>query len=156
MNSAILLIGSNIEPERNSRQAISLLQSMVRIERFSRPWVIPSFGSPGPDFINIAVQISTELSKEEIKQDVIGTIENQLGRVRQGNKNAPRTIDLDIILFNGELIDKDIWRRPYVVLPVADLAPELARPGDHLLLHEIADGLQASLPVRVMDGSLRD
>jgi 2-amino-4-hydroxy-6-hydroxymethyldihydropteridine diphosphokinase len=124
---------------------------MVWVDRISRAWVTPSFGSPGPDFINIAVQISTDLGKKEIKEKVISQIEQKLKRVRNSDKNAPRTIDLDIILFNGELVDTEIWRRPYVALPVAELAPNLVHPGDNRLLHEIAGDMQQSIPARLME-----
>ena len=94
---------------------------MVQVERVSRAWVIPSFGSPGPNFVNFAVQISTGMTRDELKEKVIAEIEHRLKRVRSSDKNAPRTIDLDIILFNDELVDTEIWRRPYIALPVADL-----------------------------------
>jgi 2-amino-4-hydroxy-6-hydroxymethyldihydropteridine diphosphokinase len=151
MNSACLLIGSNIEPERNTQRALAMLRSMVTVDQVSRAWVIPSFGSPGPDFINLAVQISTGLSKAELKSMVISEIERKLHRVRSSDKNAPRTIDLDIILFNDELQDPEIWRRPYVVLPVADLEPELRHPSNDLSLREIADKIQRATPFRQID-----
>jgi len=151
MNSACISIGSNIEPIHNTQQALILLQSMVQVERVSRAWVIPSFGSPGPNFVNFAVQISTGMTRDELKEKVIAEIEHRLKRVRSSDKNAPRTIDLDIILFNDELVDTEIWRRPYIALPVADLVPGLVNPGDHRLLREVASDMQQSTPARLMD-----
>ncbi len=151
MNSACLLVGSNIEPIQNTRKAMAFLRSMVQVERISRAWVIPSIGSPGPDFINFAVQIATVFTKEELKTNIIAEIERTLKRVRSSDKNAPRTIDIDIILFNGELIDTEIWNRPYVALPVADLVPDLPHPGDDLSLHEVARDMQLTTPVHLLD-----
>jgi 2-amino-4-hydroxy-6-hydroxymethyldihydropteridine diphosphokinase len=138
MNSAFLLIGSNIDPEKNTRKAMQLLHSMVEITAVSRTWEIPSIGSPGPNFINFAVGIRTLLDAAEIKQQVIGKIETDLNRIRSKDKNAPRTIDIDIIVFNDNLLDIEIWNRPYVALPISDLLPELKRPRDSIKLREVA------------------
>ena len=100
MNSAILLIGSNIDPLENTRCAMAMLRGMAEITAISRIWEIPSMGSPGPNFINFAVEIMTHLSASEIKQQVNGKIETALKRERSSDKNAPRTIDIDIIVYN--------------------------------------------------------
>jgi 2-amino-4-hydroxy-6-hydroxymethyldihydropteridine diphosphokinase len=153
MNTAYLLVGSNIEPLHNAQQAMILLRSMVQIERISRTWVIPSIGSPGPDFINFAVEIKTDLGRVELKEKIISQIEQALKRVRSSDKNAPRTIDIDIILFNGELLDSEIWHRPYVALPIADLAPDLHYPGGQIPLREIAQEMQLTTPAHLFNQS---
>jgi len=149
MNTAFLLVGSNIDPVLNTQKAITLLGERVQIEKTSRTWEIPSFGSPGPNFINFAVQITTSLSSSELKDKVISQIEVSLKRVRSSDKNAPRTIDIDIILFNGELFDPNIWSRPYSILPMADLAPDLIHPDSGLRLHEIAQEIERSGMVKL-------
>ena len=144
MNTAILLVGSNIDPVQNTQKAMTLLESMVQIEKTSRTWEIPSIGSPGPNFINFAVQIRTSLTSSELKDKVISPIEQSLKRMRSSDKNAPRTIDIDIILFNGQLLDPNIWIRPYAALPMADLAPDLIHPDTGLRLREIAAEIERS------------
>ena len=141
MNSAILLIGSNIDPLENTRGAMALLRGKAEIIAISRIWEIPSMGSPGPNYINFAVEMRTPLTASEIKKQVIGNIETDLKRVRSSDKNAPRTIDIDIIMFNNELLDQEIWDRPYIALPVSDLLPQLQQPQDGRKLHEIAPKL---------------
>lgn len=64
--------------------------------------------------MNTAAWISTPLSAEELKTQVISVIENRLGRVRTADKYAPRTIDLDIILFDEQVIDDNLWTRDFL------------------------------------------
>jgi 2-amino-4-hydroxy-6-hydroxymethyldihydropteridine diphosphokinase len=142
MNSAYLLIGSNIEPVQNIQKALVLLRSKVKVIEISRAWETPSYGSPGPNFINLATQILTGYDLNQLKQNVIASIERSLKRIRTADKNAPRTIDIDIILFNDEILEKAIWELPHLILPFADLLPKLKRPADSLNLCEISQEIQ--------------
>lgn len=154
MNTAFLLVGSNIDPVQNTQKAMTMLGSMVQIEKTSRTWEIPSIGSPGPNFINFAVQITTSLTRSELK-DVISGIEQSLKRARSEDKNAPRTIDIDIILFNDELLDPKIWSRPYAALPMAGLVPDLIQPDTGLRLREIALEIEHSGIVKLFNDPIR-
>ena len=108
------------------------------------------------NFFNTAVLIQTPLSAAEVKETIIATIETKLKRVRQVDKNAPRTIDLDIALFNDSVFnyelsdgstrrvpDKDILRFPHVAVPLADLLPDMPHPETGELLSSIAARLLA-------------
>ena len=110
-----------------------------------------------PNFFNTAVLIQTPLSAAEVKETIIATIETQLKRVRQADKNAPRTIDIDIALFNDSVFDyelsdgstrrvpdKDILRFPHVAVPLADLLPDMPHPETGELLSTIAANLLAA------------
>ena len=55
------------------------------------------------------------------------TIETELGRKRTANKNGPRTIDLDIVVFNGEIIDQDYYRYPFVKTVVDEIFKQIRR-----------------------------
>ncbi len=57
-----------------------------------------------PNFLNAAVLIETDLTAAELKEQVLQVIERELGRVRTADKNAPRTIDLDIALFGDQVL----------------------------------------------------
>ncbi len=50
-------------------------------------------------------------------------IESGLGRVRTGNKNGPRTIDLDILVWNGEVVDDDVYEREFLKTSIRELLP---------------------------------
>jgi 7,8-dihydro-6-hydroxymethylpterin-pyrophosphokinase len=75
------------------------------------------------------------------KQEILGPIEAKLGRVRTADKYAPRTIDLDITIFDGQVLDADLWKRVYLALIFAELAPDLHNPQTRETLHETASRL---------------
>ncbi len=80
-------------------------------------------GSPGPRFLNAIAWISTPLDLDKFKAEVLAPIEQALGRVRTADKNAPRTIDLDVIVFDERVLDNNLWQRDFIVLPLAELRP---------------------------------
>ena len=90
------------------------------------------------------------------KANVLHVIEQELGRVRTADKNAPRTIDLDIALFNDEVLDvgarhipdPDIIKHAHVSVPLADVAPEYRHPETGQTLWEIADRASTGKIVR--------
>lgn len=128
MHQAILLLGSNIFPVENIPTSIALLQEYCRILSESPVWETQAVGNPGPNFLNVAVKIETGLASEDFKWQVARPIEDQLGRVRTPDKNAPRTIDIDIILWDGQVVDANLWTRVYIALPVSALAPDVIDP----------------------------
>ena len=119
-----LLLGSNIQPEKNLTLGLNLLRNMITISQLSSVWETPSVGSSGPDFLNLAVLITTSLKATELKAQVLRPLEKQLGRVRSANKNAPRTFDADIILFDDRLLDQNLWSYAHRAVPVAEVLPD--------------------------------
>ncbi len=93
-----LNIGSNIEPEINLPKTIDLLARHGEVQAVSNAWQSHPIGASGPDFMNACVLLSTQLDPQELKSKIISFIETSLGRVRSVDKNAPRTIDIDIIM----------------------------------------------------------
>ena len=160
--SALLSLGSNIEPELNLPAAASLLA-----DRFHRVGVSRVFETQpvevidGGPFLNSAVEILCPLTPLELKFEVLRPLEKMLGRVRTGDRNAPRTIDLDISLFadlvisdpEGGLVipDPDILTCAHVAIPLADLAPDRRHPQTLQTLEEIARRLETS-SLRVVQG----
>lgn len=101
------------------------------------------------DFLNLAAKITTDLAPITLKHTVLDWIERELGRVRDPhNKNAPRTIDLDISLWNNDVFeygekpwrvpDPDIMRFAHVAVPLAEIAPDYVHPTEKVTLAEIA------------------
>jgi len=142
-----LSLGSNIEPARNLTLAVAMLRGAGRIVGVSRVYGTEPVGAPGsPSFLNAAVLFETPLDPATFKRDVIGGIERALGRVRDpGDRNAPRTIDIDISLWESGAPppDPDITRRAHVAVPLAELLPEWIVPGDGRPLGQVAAALVA-------------
>jgi len=114
MNQVIVSVGSNMDPLENIGKAADILDGMdflVSVSRFIR--TSPEGFKEQPDFLNGAFYIETSLAEPELKS-CLKKIEARLGRIRTENKNGPRTIDLDIVAFNGEIIDPDYHRYPFV------------------------------------------
>ena len=127
MNEAYLLLGSNIDPDKHIPQAIKALNQspLLIVKKTSATWRTKAVGTLGEDFLNVAVYITTDCELFCLKEMILGEIENSLGRVRTEDKNAPRTIDLDIVVFNDKLLDINIFELDHMILPLADLLPEL-------------------------------
>ena len=92
----------------------------------------------------MAVEIETEMNRDQLKQSMITCIEKTLLRIRTEDKNAPRTIDLDTIVFNGEVVDEDVWHKAFVGIPVSELSPELVNPDTGETLQVIAEKIKSS------------
>lgn len=79
---------------------------------------------------------------------VLRPIEAQLGRIRTTDPNAPRTIDLDILIFDDQLIEPDLWILAHLCVPTAQIASDLAHPESGELISFIADRLARSTSIR--------
>src|SRR4030042_3299891 len=124
-NLAILLLGSNIDPAVNLKKALELLNCSLLITKYSRIWVTEAVGNKGPNFLNTAVEVKTSLTSDQLKEKIVSPIEIGLGRIRTSDKYAPRTIDVDIIIFNGKVLDENLWNNVFIALPVSEIFPDL-------------------------------
>jgi 2-amino-4-hydroxy-6-hydroxymethyldihydropteridine diphosphokinase len=166
LNRAYLSLGSNIEPEANLPAAVRAISSYGQIRAVSRAWESAPFGLSSEarsemradDFLNGAVLLETDLSAGALCVDIVPSIENRLGRIRDlRDKNAPRTIDIDLSLFNDEVLtagrrtipDPDLLTRPFVAIPLAELDPDYVHPTDGRTLAQIAAQWGAKPPLRL-------
>ena len=124
MHQAYLSLGSNIKPEPNLLKALNLLQEHGKILKVSNAWESEAVGSDGPNFLNACVLFVTPFSHEELKENVIHPVEAKLGRKRSADKYAPRTIDIDIVIFDDQLMNDKFWQQAFVVIPLAEIYPE--------------------------------
>lgn len=140
-------VGSNISPEGNVRRAISLLADEVSIVGISTFYRTEAEGRPGqPPFLNGVVEVDTDVPPGELKRSILRRIEDELGRRRTEDKYAPRTIDLDVVIYDdlvlstGDLVipDPQIAHRPFLAIPLCELAPGLTLPGSGLRIEEAA------------------
>ena len=109
----------------------------------SRVWETQPVESVGANFLNAAALISTQLSAQLLKNVVLRPIESYVGRRRSFNKNAPREIDLDILIYNSQILDRNIWKRAFLAVPLAELLLDIRHPDTHETLQEIAVRLAA-------------
>lgn len=151
MARAFVSAGSNIEPERNVREAIRHLASRVRVLAVSTVYLTEPIGTPDqPPYYNCVIEIETHLPPSELKRKVLGSIENGLGRIRTSDKSAPRTIDLDLILYDQlvmaeeelTLPDPDILRRPFLTAALYELDRDLVLPGTTISIAEAAKNVR--------------
>ena len=142
LHNAYLNIGSNIEPEHNLREAIRLLRKHGQVKAISNAWQSHAFGSNGPDYLNACVLFLTALDAHDLKERVIRPIEAKLGRTRGTDKYTPRTIDIDIILFDDEPFDGEFWSNAFVVVPLADIYPEFHHPLNYERLARVAEHMR--------------
>jgi len=124
-NEAIISIGSNINPEENKNKALLALSSLGNISQqtdfiFTKPLKF----TDQPDFLNGAIILQTKLGYEHLTKQ-LKQIEQQLERTRTSNKNAPRTIDLDVITFNNTVVDDELNDFDFLVAFVKELKPKI-------------------------------
>ena len=134
---ATLGVGANLgDPRAAVRKAIedlAQLPSTVTMAVSSLYRSAP-LDADGPDYVNAVVQVRTALSPDALLA-ALQAIEQQAGRERP-YRNAPRTLDLDILLYGEHRVDSDdlqiphprMWQRAFVVLPLAEIAPDLVSP----------------------------
>lgn len=141
-------VGSNIEPERNIEQALEMLAGHVEVTGLSLFYTSKAVGTANQaDFVNGAFKIRTVLEPAELKFNVLRRIEADLGRKRTVDKNAARTIDLDILLYGSlcinehELVIPDpmIITYPFVAVPILDIERDVVMPARNIPLATLVD-----------------
>lgn len=124
-NKVAIGVGSNINPHENIEKAFRELESKFgKVKKSTMIETKPVGYLDQPNFVNGAFLLTTTLSMQDLKED-LKEIEAKLGRIRTENKYGPRTIDLDIVVFNGEIVDQDFYTRDFVRNPVLELWPDL-------------------------------
>lgn len=120
-NTVIIGIGSNINAEENISEMLKLLGNEADVLKVSSLIRTKPIGIENqPYFTNGAVKIQTGLGRKELKKR-LKFIEDQLGRDRSGPKFGPRTIDLDIVVWNGEIVDADYYTRDFLQKSVQEI-----------------------------------
>ena len=151
LNRAFLALGSNIEPEKHLPWAVQKLAEYGTVSCKSSVWQsAPAGYTEQPDFLNAAVLLETDKDAFQICHEIVPIIERELKRVRDPlNKNGPRTIDIDLVLFNSDQLqvehriipDPEIDQRVFLAVPLAELSPDYLLPGQNRSLAAIAEEL---------------
>lgn len=149
LTSVLVAAGSNVEPDKNLRIALAVLDRHFAPLRVSRAYRNAAVGFVGEDFINLVVAFETALSVHEVIEH-LHEAEAACGRERGAPKWAPRAMDLDILLYDELVCDEpglklprpDLVRRPYMLGPAAELAPDLIHPTQHVALGTLWQAMQ--------------
>jgi 2-amino-4-hydroxy-6-hydroxymethyldihydropteridine diphosphokinase len=124
-NQAIISVGSNIQPKRYIARARELIRNTHQLIQESRFRKTKPIGySEQPDFTNGAFLIATTMSKKQLTAWLKET-ETKLHRTRTKNPNGPRTIDLDIVIWNRKVIDQHVYERDFLNRAVKEIDPSL-------------------------------
>lgn len=110
----IIGIGSNIDPDENVARAMAILRKeteVISVSQFTK--TAPVGIEDQPDFLNGAVKVLTAEDKN-VFNFYLKSIEDRLNRDRSAPKYGPRIIDLDMVAWNGEIIDPDYYKRDYL------------------------------------------
>ena len=133
-------LGSNLHgPSNQLDDAFELLAGIdktVLVRRSSLYRSAPFGGIEQPDFVNAAAALLTQLTAQELLLET-QRLEKERGRERGGVRWGPRVLDLDILVYSDQHIDEEtltvphpgIYERNFVLLPLAEIAPDLYIPG---------------------------
>jgi 2-amino-4-hydroxy-6-hydroxymethyldihydropteridine diphosphokinase len=114
----IISVGSNIAPRENITKSLDILSSETKLLDSADVIETAPVGYVHQDnFLNTACLIETALKLEEFNK-LLKSIENRLGRKRGPIKSGPRTIDLDIIIWDGVVLSDEYYQYDYVSIPV--------------------------------------
>jgi 2-amino-4-hydroxy-6-hydroxymethyldihydropteridine diphosphokinase len=132
---AYLGIGSNLgDRGGNLDRALEMLSQRMKVNRVSSVYDTEPMDNPHqPRFLNIACEVTTRLSPEGLLTLAKG-IESKMGRT--GKTGQPRPIDIDILLYDGVIMDTPelviphprMAQRAFVLVPLAEIAPDLVHP----------------------------
>jgi 2-amino-4-hydroxy-6-hydroxymethyldihydropteridine diphosphokinase len=139
MTTAYIGLGSNLEnPElqiRNAVQAIKTIERTVMSNISALYYSRPMGPQDQPDYMNAVIQLETSLTAITLL-DELQRIENVTGRVRKEDRWGPRILDLDILLYDNEVINSErlivphygLKEREFVLIPLHEIAPHLCLP----------------------------
>ena len=145
-----IALGSNKGDKfKNLQDAIDLIHARIGIIiRISKVYKSPAFGFESDDFLNACLVVESDLQAQKVLEQLL-VIEVELGRVRSKKSTyEARTIDLDIVFVQEDIIDTDtlqvphpeMQKRKFVLLPLNDVAPTVKHP---ILKKEVSELLEA-------------
>jgi 2-amino-4-hydroxy-6-hydroxymethyldihydropteridine diphosphokinase len=133
-SKAYLSLGSNVEPERHLRAAIDALRARFGDVVVSPVYRVPAVGFDGPDFLNAAAIVDSDLDPHALVE-WLHALEEDNGRVRSDVKFNDRTLDVDLVYFDDVVLDlpglqlpRPEVRHAFVLRPLADIAPGFVDP----------------------------
>ena len=144
MTRVYLSLGSNIEPEKNLRAALAELRAKFGNIVVSPVYRYAAVGFEGPDFLNLAVGLDTELNPHELNA-WLHALEDRHGRRRDVPRFSSRTLDADIVLYGDEVVNgpgnlqipRAELQHSFVLKPLSDIAGDVVHPVSKKTLREL-------------------
>lgn len=159
MHTAYLSLGSNLNnPLEQVKMAIKAIENIPEIDLLNRSslYKTPPIGPAQPDFINAVIKISTSLSAHDLltKMQAIEASHHRVREIHWG----PRTLDIDLILFDTESIQTArltvphpfMQERAFVLVPLLEIAPQLETP-QHGALQNILQTLEDRHAIKIAE-----
>jgi 2-amino-4-hydroxy-6-hydroxymethyldihydropteridine diphosphokinase len=144
MAQVFVAAGSNVEPQAHLTQALTQLARRFQELRVSAWYQNPAVGFAGEDFINFAFGFRTQHGVHDMLAQ-LREVETLCGRPCNAPKWAARAMDLDVLLYDDLVLDEpqlklprpDLLVRPYMLGPLADIAPDLRHPTQRRTIGEL-------------------
>ena len=159
---AWLALGANLgDAQATIRQAIVAVQNWphTRLLKASSLYRTAPVDADGPDYINAVVEVQTGLSPLELLHHC--QLQEQAAGRQRPYRNAPRTLDMDIVLYADQHVDLPelsvphprMWQRAFVLVPLAEIAPEkVSRQQLQAVLEQRIERLAAAHADEPQDG----
>ncbi len=152
-------VAANIDPEENIPRALDLLREKGKLKALSTFYRTQALARPEqPDYLNGVICFLTPQEPRALKFETLRPIETTLGRVRRADKYAARSMDLDILLFGDrvqkdpelQIPDPDLRSRIFLLIPLLELAPDLALPDTGETLAELVAAVKTPIPPKAV------
>lgn len=120
MATVLIGMGSNIDPEQHLADAAEEIRGRFSVCGFSAVYRSKAVGMEGDDFLNACCLIEDA----PVRDELIGwckQLEDRHGRDRSEGSWKPRTLDLDLLVYDDEVVDDDLFRYAYIYVPASEL-----------------------------------
>jgi 2-amino-4-hydroxy-6-hydroxymethyldihydropteridine diphosphokinase len=164
MNVAFLCLGGNMGDRLAN---LNRTKELIKEERLSimaqsNIYETQAWGAGNsPDYLNQCIKISTELDAQSLMRLLLN-IEKKLGRIRTESKNQSRTVDIDMLLFNGDIIKTELLEVPhprlhlrqFVLKPLNEIASGILHPVLHKSVHRLLMDCPDKLTAKKMESNV--
>ncbi|MBL4775890.1 MAG: 2-amino-4-hydroxy-6-hydroxymethyldihydropteridine diphosphokinase [Mariprofundus sp.] len=138
MAHVLIGMGSNIDAEHHLSLAAKALRLRFMDVHFSSVYRSAAIGMAGDDFLNACCLLETELSEHQLI-DTLKAMEDAQGRDRSKGSWKPRTLDLDVLMYDGQVVGDEMQRYAHACVPAAEFVDV-----------DLPDGFEALLTVQAL------